>query len=343
MENEMPIDIESENSDGAMTSETDNPEQGASNMPAKHMLLQQISMSKYGQLVQQSREELLVEQSSGSKPVQHKGILVEKGIMECSNNYELIGDCGSTGNAEEMVHQTRDEFVEQLCSDPKYAHVKGVLIEKGILEDSSDPDVDQDGYVETSSDLGSLEKELEEYCRTTPKRPVDMPTSIEDMMSYINEFTEGLNTNSNVKDWDKFRGCIREVHDFHMNKKAEHENVEENTDEQTHNNGLDLKKDLTQVELDIVKMMQPLNELIQRSQKLTNSIECIENKISRLDLKVDSFYIRYNENLQKREQSFEEMMALQRLRERIGERLTKIETEIHTSKTLLLQGRVQKN
>lgn len=73
----MPIDIESENSDGAMTSETDNPEQGASNMPAKHMLLQQISMSKYGQLVQQSREELLVEQSSGSKPVQHKGILVE--------------------------------------------------------------------------------------------------------------------------------------------------------------------------------------------------------------------------------------------------------------------------
>lgn len=73
----MPIDIESESSDGAITSEADNPEQGTSNMPVKHMLLQQISMSKYGQLVQQSREELLVEQSSGSMPVQHKGILVE--------------------------------------------------------------------------------------------------------------------------------------------------------------------------------------------------------------------------------------------------------------------------
>lgn len=170
-----------------------------------------------------------------------------------------------------------------------------------------------------------------------------MPTSIEDMMIYINEFTEGLDTNSDAKDWDKFRSCIREVHDFHMSKKAEHENVDETAEEQTPNNGQDLKKDLTQVEFDIVKMMQPLNELIQRSQKLTNSIECIENKISRLDLKVDSFYIRYNENLQKREQSFEELMALQRLRERIGERLTKIETEIHASKTLLLQGRVQKN
>lgn len=54
---------------------------------------------------------------------------LQKGIMEYSDDYESIGDCGSTGNAEEKVHQTRDEFVEQLCSDPKYAHVKGVLIE----------------------------------------------------------------------------------------------------------------------------------------------------------------------------------------------------------------------
>lgn len=65
MENERPIDIGSMNSDGAR------------NKPAKQMLLQQISVSKYGHLVQQSREELHVEQSTGFKDVQHRGILVQ--------------------------------------------------------------------------------------------------------------------------------------------------------------------------------------------------------------------------------------------------------------------------
>lgn len=203
------------------------------------------------------------------------------------------------------------------------------------MQDSSEP--------EMSSDLECVERELEDYCLSTLKRPVDMPDSIEGMMKYINEFTESLDTKPDQKDWVKFRSCIREVYEYHLNKKSEHENVDDNSDVQVFYRDTDLKKDLTQVELDIVRMMQPLNELIQRSQKLTNSIECIESKINRLDLKVDSFYLRYNENLHKREQSFEEIMTLQRFRERIGQRLTKIETEIHTSKTLLLKGRVQKN
>ncbi|EDW70013.1 kinesin-like protein KIF20B isoform X1 [Drosophila virilis] len=378
MEKEMPtflnnsIEQQSESPDNAIASK--NSELGRLRSTTNNMNPpMQLPLGKGEEFVRQSRDELCIEQSSGATEVQHRGILIEQGIAEYSHSEdrsaELIGDCGK-----ETVEQARDELVEILSLDSSYAQVKGILIEKGIMQESSSDAEQNVEYfaeeeakevktIEISSDeefirlLRSdvktslaeeicLENELEEYILKKLKPQKEIPDEIAAMNKFIKEFTLRIDSHPGMKEWEKFNSCIEKVHQYYMSLDypmftQDDNGVQANLDKQAEHKDLDVSQGLTQVEADIEKMMEPLNELILRSEKLTHSIEGIEKKITKLDTKVDNFNIKYNDTLANREKSYEDMMALQSMRERIGQRLTRIETEIHTSKTRLLQGHTE--
>ncbi|XP_064545865.1 uncharacterized protein LOC135433640 [Drosophila montana] len=375
MEKEMPTFVNNSIEQQSKGSDNANIELVYLKSTTQNMNLRtQLPLGKDEEFVKQSRDELCVEQSSGATEVQHMGILIEQGIAEYSHSQErsaeLIGDCGK-----ETVQQTRDELVEILSLDSSYAQVKGILIEKGIMqESSSDAEQTVDYFTEEeaqevktieissddefirllSSDIKTslaeemyLENELEEYILRKLKPQKEVPDEIADMNKFIKEFTLRIDSHPGMKEWEKFNSCIEKVHQYYMSLDyqmfdKDDNGVQGNLDKQTEHKDLEICQGLTQVEADIEKMMEPLNELILRSEKLTHSIEGIEKKITKLDTKVDSFNIKYNDTLANREKSYEDMMALQSMRERIGQRLTRIETEIHTSKTRLLQGHTEK-
>ncbi|KRF84671.1 kinesin-like protein KIF20B isoform X2 [Drosophila virilis] len=371
MEKEMPtflnnsIEQQSESPDNAIASK--NSELGRLRSTTNNMNPpMQLPLGKGEEFVRQSRDELCIEQSSGATEVQHRGILIEQGIAEYSHSEdrsaELIGDCGK-----ETVEQARDELVEILSLDSSYA-------QKGIMQESSSDAEQNVEYfaeeeakevktIEISSDeefirlLRSdvktslaeeicLENELEEYILKKLKPQKEIPDEIAAMNKFIKEFTLRIDSHPGMKEWEKFNSCIEKVHQYYMSLDypmftQDDNGVQANLDKQAEHKDLDVSQGLTQVEADIEKMMEPLNELILRSEKLTHSIEGIEKKITKLDTKVDNFNIKYNDTLANREKSYEDMMALQSMRERIGQRLTRIETEIHTSKTRLLQGHTE--
>ncbi|XP_030572973.1 uncharacterized protein LOC115771413 isoform X2 [Drosophila novamexicana] len=327
MEKEMPtfinnsIEQQSESPDNAIASK--NSDLGRLRSTTNNLNPPtQLPLGKGEEFVRQSRDELCIEQSSGATGVQHRGILIEKGIMqESSSDAERQVDYFTEEEAKEVKTieiSTDEEFIRLLSSD-----IKTSLAEEMYMEN-----------------------ELEEYILKKLKPQKEIPDEIAAMNKFIKEFTLRIDSHPGMKEWEKFNSCIEKVHQYYMSLDypmftKDDNGVQGNLDNQTEHKNVDVCQGLTQVEADIEKMMEPLNELILRSEKLTHSIEGIEKKITKLDTKVDSFNIKYNDTLANREKSYEDMMALQSMRERIGQRLTRIETEIHTSKTRLLQGHTE--
>ncbi|KAM8708728.1 hypothetical protein ACLKA7_015661 [Drosophila subpalustris] len=339
-----------------------------------------ILPAKLEQIVEQRRE-LWKEQRSESRGVRQKGILIERGIRKCSSDRnlklragEFIGDCQLNSNRrrEELVQQTRDEFSDELRLDAKYASLKGILMEKGIrthsdklpkaysIEKNEDifrnvvsPVIEElrEQYVQQlSSNIKPaylkervLEKGFIEVCEiegrnmeTTEDFSIDMAKIIND----INQFTANLESNAHCIDWQEFRLNLLKIHGYYMNnmQKKDPQNVTQSNDGEDDE---EIDIDLAQVELNIENVMEPLNTLITRSKTLGNHIEGVQHKINSLDLKVEEFYRKYNQTLLNREKAFNDMMTLQSMREKIGQRLSQVEMEIHASHTQLLQRGVQ--
>ncbi|KAH8416931.1 hypothetical protein KR222_006887 [Zaprionus bogoriensis] len=316
-------------------------------MGAEFKKSETVSMARCEERLQQSRDEMTAEQSSGPRRVLQKGILIETGIRQFINYPgELIGDSMLNRRVEELVQQTRDEFAEHLILDAKYARSKGILMQKGILR-SLDKTGDYhtkgaEAYVlqmcehvnsahlkEVLKEKGMLESWVKERQALQPK-PAN-PPNMSQIIKDINRFTSQMETDHQCINWQEFRGNLLKVHDYYVNNRQDQSSNNDN-----HPTALETE-DLDQVDQDYETIMEPLSTLVKHSKRLTNDIEGMERKISRLDDKLEEFYSRYNQTLIDREKAFKDMMALQSMRERIGRRLTHMELEIHATRSQISQ------
>ncbi|XP_032595416.1 uncharacterized protein LOC116805717 [Drosophila grimshawi] len=248
------------------------------------------------------KQEHIDQEHSVIEQVQQRGILIEKGIKE------LVEDCEPKRPTQQTVKETRYEFEEQLNLDAKYTPTRGVRIE-------AEQKVDED-FLESAENL--MDKLREEYAMQfnsdiqPTKANVKEVHKEEDLIESRN-YADGI-TQEKIHSSMDMATIIDDINHFS-------ERLEINCDN---------------IDLDL---MAPLNDLAVQSKALSNHIECIDNKISILNLRVEIFYKKYNRTLLNREKAARDMMSLQVLRETIGRKLTQIEMEIHSSKTRLLLQR----
>lgn len=227
--------------------------------------------------------------------------------MSTSNN-EMNEDIDKEElpSAEYLIDKLRKEHIQQFSSDSKPVYLRNIKFGKGF-----------------------------KHPETSEESPIDMAKIIND----INQFTANLEKNSSSIDWQQFRVNLLKIHRYYMKilQSMKPQNINFIDDQENAGVGIDL----TQFELDIDNVMEPLNTLIIRSKTLSNQIEGVEYKINNLDSIAEEFYAKYNQTLFNREKAFNDMMTLQSMREKIGKRLSEIEMEMHASRIQLLQRGVQ--
>lgn len=193
-----------------------------------------------------------------------------------------------------------EEYVQQVSVSVKPAHLREVLMEKGMLE--------------------SWVKE---------RRGID--TNVPQIIEKINQFSTRMESVHKKINWQEFRQNLLKVNEYYVN------NILNSDEDDESNQPIVMVDNVNRAEMDIETVMSTLNNLIIQSKRLTSNIRNVEQKVTTLDYKIDDFYKKYNQTLLDREKAFRDVIAMQTLRDQIERKLTRMESKIQASRAQMRQ------
>lgn len=210
-----------------------------------------------------------------------------------------VEHCRTVGYSGNCQVKGSEEYVQQLSVSVEPAHLREVLMEKGLLE--------------------SWMKEQRGFDPNVPR-----------IIEKINQFSTRMETIHHKINWQEFRQNLLKVNEYYVN------NILRN-DEDDESKPVVMVDNVNRAEIDIEAVMSTLNNLIIQSKRLTSNIRCVEQKITTLDYKIEDFYKKYNQTLLDREKAFKDVIAMQTMREQIERKLACMESKIHASRLQMRQ------
>lgn len=193
-----------------------------------------------------------------------------------------------------------EEYVQQMSVIVEPAHLREVLMEKGLME--------------------SWVKEQRGFDPNVPQ-----------IIEKINRFSTRMETIHHKINWQEFRQNLLKVNEYYVN------NILRSDEDDEASKPVVMVDNVNSAQMDIETVMSTLNNLIIQSKRLTSNIRSVEQKVTTLDYKIDDFYKKYNQTLVDREKAFKDVIAMQKMREQIERKLAGMETKIHASRVQIRQ------
>ncbi|XP_034656160.1 uncharacterized protein LOC117893594 isoform X2 [Drosophila subobscura] len=272
----------------------------------------------------------------------HLDLMVEKGLIDYDSldkptdeddldfddyQHRLTVEAAVSGHIEDLVQEMRSEFMKKtLC---KAKHLKSAFMKKGLkcgykkLKSESEAELQEDIEEEEAEEQKSKEefgskKEAEELLpgEQNPKEEFDSKEAeINQLVVQINEFTSNMEQSPpDSADWQQFRGSLSKVCQIYQPAKEvpDPESISE------------LIPD------------QPLQSLKGRAAQLRHKISGMEGKMVSLDQRFGQFCDQLDSSRIDKERTERDMAILRCMQERIGRRLTQMETDLQQSHEHLL-------
>ncbi|XP_016974953.1 uncharacterized protein LOC108041536 isoform X2 [Drosophila rhopaloa] len=273
----------------------------------------------------------------------HLGLLVE-GLIEydsldqtsdedeAGDYSRLLSRSTDRGGIAEIVKEMRNEFMVKLSSKAK--SFKEILIKRGMMEQEEDAPVhkhetqlEDEARTEDESERPTFTYSAGKEAREAPSEEVNRSDEITQLTNEINQFTSGMDGDSDSADWVHFRANLLKIHKYYVSVREPEKNEPA------------CAADIHSV-VQAASMSEPLQDIRSRAKSLRRNIRGLECKMLTLDHSFEDFCDKFNRSLISKERVERDMVVLAMMRDGIGRRLSQMEVEFRRAREdLFSRGR----